>query len=159
MLRFLVFLSLAVSLYSCRQEFQKEKERIEALNAMQQTDVDFSNRSKEAGMRKAFLEYIDNDGVLLRSERLPIVGADAVDFISSVNDSLFTLTWAPRGGDISRASDMGYTYGIYQMQIGDSLHKGTYVTIWKKQSDGNWKFVLDSGNEGTGETASTTAPQ
>ena len=110
-------------------------------------------------MRKAFLEYIDNEGVLLRSERLPIIGADAVDFISSVNDSLFTLTWSPRGGDIARASDMGYTYGTYEMQIGDSLHKGTYVTIWKKQPDGNWKFVLDSGNEGTGEADSTNAPQ
>jgi ketosteroid isomerase-like protein len=25
---------------------------------------------------------------------------------------------------------------------------GTYVSIWKKDQFGNWKFVLDTGNEG-----------
>lgn len=25
---------------------------------------------------------------------------------------------------------------------------GKYVTIWEKQSNGSWKFVLDCGNEG-----------
>ena len=28
--------------------------------------------------------------------------------------------------------------------------EGTYVTIWKKDADGNWKFVLDTGNQGLG---------
>ena len=36
------------------------------------------------------------------------------------------------------------------MQTGDSARRGTYVTIWKKQANGRWKFVLDSGNEGVG---------
>jgi len=45
---------------------------------------------------------------------------------------------------------MGYTYGIYALALNqnDSLSFGTYVSIWKKQKDGTWKFVLDSGNEG-----------
>jgi hypothetical protein len=34
----------------------------------------------------------------------------------------------------------------------DSLSKeeknyGVYVTVWKKQSDNSWKFVLDGGND------------
>jgi ketosteroid isomerase-like protein len=29
-----------------------------------------------------------------------------------------------------------------------SKSQGKYVTIWKKQADGSWKFVLDGGNEG-----------
>ena len=32
-----------------------------------------------------------------------------------------------------------------------SMQRGTYVTIWKKDADGTWKWVLDSGNEGLGE--------
>jgi ketosteroid isomerase-like protein len=30
----------------------------------------------------------------------------------------------------------------------DTFFAGTYVSIWKKQPDGKWKFILDSGNEG-----------
>lgn len=129
-------------------QFKKEQERINAINAMQQTDVDFSNLSRDSGMKKAFLSFIDNEGVLLRPGKAPIIGADAVDFITSINDSSFTLTWQPGGADIAQGGDMGYTYGIYEMKLGDSTHKGTYVTVWKKQADGAWKFCLDSGNEG-----------
>ncbi|MFT3702521.1 MAG: nuclear transport factor 2 family protein [Agriterribacter sp.] len=138
-------------LTACKDyRFKKEEERIKALNEIQQTDVDFSNRSKEAGMKKAFLEYMRNDGVLLRPGRMPIIGASAVEFISNVNDTSFSLTWQPQGADVSQSADMGYTYGIYSMKMGDSLFKGTYVTIWQKE-DGKWKFSLDTGNEGTGE--------
>ncbi|MFT3747863.1 MAG: hypothetical protein QM768_06075 [Agriterribacter sp.] len=131
--------------------FKNDEKRIEALNSMQQADIDFSNRSKEAGMKKAFLEYMDEEGVMLRPQRMPVIGAAAVDLISSLNDSSLILTWHPIGANMSKAADLGYTYGIYTMQMGDATYKGTYVTIWQKQEDGSWKFLLDSGNEGTGE--------
>ena len=121
---------------------------MEAFNEMQQTDVDFSNRSKEVGMKKAFLEYIEPDGVLLQPNSMPVTGADAIDFISSFSDSSVILTWEPLGGNVAASADFGYTYGVYSMQTGDSTRRGTYVTIWKKQADGRWKFVLDAGNEG-----------
>ena len=135
---------------SCNLQFRENTERMNALNEMQQTDVDFSNRSKEVGMKKAFLEYIEADGVLLQPNSLPVKGADAIDFISSFNDSSVILTWQPVGSDVATSADMGYTYGVYSMQTGDSARRGTYVTIWKKQADGRWKFVLDAGNEGVG---------
>jgi hypothetical protein len=28
------------------------------------------------------------------------------------------------------------------------VRKGTYVSIWKKDENGNWKWVLDTGNPG-----------
>lgn len=147
-----VVIAVGIFCSSCNAnlQFKKEEERIKALNAMQQADVDFSNLSRDSGMRKAFLSFIDDEGVMLRPGRMPIVGADAVDFVSSINDSSFTLTWKPDGADISQSGEMGYTFGVYNMQIGDSSNKGTYVTIWKKNSDGQWKFCLDTGNEGIG---------
>ncbi|HRO46047.1 hypothetical protein [Agriterribacter sp.] len=121
---------------SCNLHFRENTERINALNEMQQTDADFSNRSKEAGFKKAMLEYIEADGILLRPNSMPVAGADAVEWITSLPDSSFILTWQPRGADMAAAADMGYTYGVYSMAAGDSIRHGTYVTIWKKQADG-----------------------
>ena len=153
MKRNLIFFAFALVFLvnaACNLQFRENTERMNALNEMQQTDVDFSNRSKEAGMKKAFLEYIEADGVLLQPNRMPVTGADAIDFISSFSDSSVILTWRPVGGDVATSGDFGYTYGVYRMQTGDSTRRGTYVTIWKKQTDGRWKFVLDAGNEGVG---------
>ena len=114
-------------------------------------DEAFSEVSWKTGMKKAFIEFIDNEGILLRPNHLPIVGADAIDFLSQVNDSSYTLTWKPGGGEIAASADLGYTYGIYKLEMKDTVLRGTYVSIWKKQHDGKWKFVLDCGNEGIGQ--------
>jgi ketosteroid isomerase-like protein len=150
----LILLIVILGFSSCEFEFRKEDKRVKALNEMQQTDVDFSNYSKEKGIKKAFLEYMEDDGVLLRPNKLPIIGADAVEFLSNMNDSLIELTWEPHGGDVSKIGDMGYTYGVYTLKDSENISKGTYVTIWRKQKDGNWKFVLDTGNQGIGEVES-----
>jgi ketosteroid isomerase-like protein len=122
------------------------------ITELQIVDSEFSDYSKQHGMRKAFLEYIDDDGVMMKDQSLPIKGARAIDLISSMNDSLVTMTWEPEGGDIAASGDIGYTYGIYEMRdTGNNVQRGTYVTIWKKQKDGKWKFVLDSGNQGLGD--------
>jgi len=149
-MRFLILATIVLAA-SCNLKFKKNEERIRALNSMQQADVDFSNVSKEKGMRKAFLEYLEDDGVLLRPNHYPILGADAIEFISSVNDSSFSLTWRPSGADVAQSGDMGYTYGVYTLKSADTTLHGTYVTVWHKNKEGKWKFVLDTGNEGVGE--------
>jgi ketosteroid isomerase-like protein len=131
-------------------DVQKTPDARAAKQEMIETDRAFSEFSKKHGMKKAFIEYIDDDGVLLRPNHLPIIGAYAIDFLTQVNDSSYTLTWRPSAGAVSASADLGYTYGIYDLQLPDTNISGTYVSIWKKQADGKWKFVLDSGNEGVG---------
>ncbi len=134
--------------FSCRQKnnIQQKKSPYEIVKA----DEAFSDLSKKEGMKMAFIEYIDNNGVLLRPDHMPIIGANAIDFLSQSNDSLYQLTWKPSGGDIATSGDLGYTFGIYTLTMKDTVMKGTYVSIWKKQKNGKWKFVLDSGNDGLG---------
>lgn len=122
----------------------ESKWRADILN----TDKEFSNMSKQQGMKKAFIEYMDNDGILLRPGHLPIVGANAIEYLSEQNDSSFILTWVPDIAQVAASGDLGYSYGIYNLQLQDTTLQGTYVSIWKKQKDGKWKFVLDTGNPG-----------
>lgn len=113
------------------------------------TDMEFSTMSRQVGMKKAFLQYMDDEAILLRPDNKPVIGADAIDFISTLDDSTYTLTWRPSGAQIASSGDLGYTFGIYTLLLPDTTLTGTYVNIWKKRSNGEWKFVLNSNNPGT----------
>jgi len=121
--------------------------------ALMETDRKFSDLSVEKGMKNAFIEYIDSNGVLLRPNLMPIVGAHAIDYLIQQNDTSYKLNWEPQKVFVSKSADMGYTYGLYALHPNgiDTVIYGTYVSIWKKQDDGSWKFVLDTGNEGAEE--------
>ena len=152
--KILLFTITVIFLGSCIIPNNKEpKADAFAKMEMMQTDREFSKMSEEKGMKTAFIEYIDSNGVLLRPNRLPIIGADAIDFLIQQNDSDFTMTWEPKNGAIARSGELGYTYGIYAIRPTnkDTILYGTYVSIWKKERNGTWKYVLDSGNEGIGD--------
>jgi hypothetical protein len=139
---------------SCARK-SDQANKADAFAKMEMMDADrrFSKLSAPKGMKAAFIEFIDSNGVLLRPGHLPIAGADAVDFLVQQNDTDYTMTWEPSNGYIAKSGELGYTYGVYALRpsIKDTIIYGTYVSIWKKEKGGTWKFVLDSGNEGIGE--------
>jgi ketosteroid isomerase-like protein len=125
-----------------------EREKLQLMDA----DRNFSKISMEKGLKTAFMEYIDSNGVLLRPGYLPLVGGDAVDFLSQLPENDYTMQWEPTGGDVAKSGEMGYTFGTFKItpvKIDTTIY-GTYVSVWKKQADGSWKLALDSGNEGIG---------
>lgn len=144
----LIIANICFLLASCDLSFPKKDERLDALNDMQQTDADFADMAREQGYQKAFLAFTEDEAVLLRDNFLPIIGADAVQYITNINDSSFRMTWEPHGGDVSGAGDMGFTFGVYEMQTDAERQSGTYVTIWRKQKDGTWKYILNADTQG-----------
>jgi ketosteroid isomerase-like protein len=146
---FLILISLALT--GC-DETKKHERRVKDLLEI---DRQFSKESADNGSHSAFLKYIDDSCVLLRPNRYPIIGRDNIAAMFSNPDTSFVLSWEPILADVSKSNDLGYTYGIYRVQMdspdGSVVEKkGTYVTIWKKQKNGEWKFVLDTGNQGLG---------
>jgi ketosteroid isomerase-like protein len=126
-------------------------------NELIETDLAFSRLSQEKGIKYAFIKYAADSVVILREKSYPQIGKYALlKRFESFSDSGFVLTWEPLFADIARSGELGYTYGIYTSVSSDSTGKlltgkGTYVSIWKKDQDGQWKYVLDTGNEGLGE--------
>jgi len=123
---------------------------IDYKSGMLETDRAFSKMSEEKGMKTAMLNFMDGKGVLLRPNTMPLVGGNAVDYISQSNDTSYIMTWEPSGGSVGKSGDLGYTYGVYSLKPKnqDTVFYGTYVSVWKRQEDGKWKFVLETGNEG-----------
>ena len=142
-------LLVAISIISCTIKKPVEIS-VNYKSGMMEADREFSKMSEEKGIKKASMHYIDDKGVLLRPFSVPLVGGNAVDFISQGNDSSYLLTWEPSGGNVARSGDMGYTYGSYSRRSKnkDIILYGTYTRIWKRLDDGKWKFVLETGNEG-----------
>jgi len=149
---FLPFFITILLISSCKNK-KDIKATVANKKELMEVDRAFSRLSEEKGMKNAFIEYIDSNGVLLRPDLMPIIGANAIDYLIQLNDTGFTLTWEPNNGDIAASGDMGYTYGIYAMRprSKDTTIYGTYTSIWKKEKSGKWKFVLDTGNEGIGD--------
>jgi ketosteroid isomerase-like protein len=110
--------------------------------------------SVKEGMFKAFLAYVAEDGVVLRDNSFPDIGKAAMEKrFSGKYDTAFILSWEPLFEKISESGDLGYTYGLHSntdKKTGE-VTRGTYITVWQKQSDGSWKYVLDSGTQGLPE--------
>lgn len=114
-------------------------------------DKAFSTLCKEKGMNYAFLYYAAEEGVILRTNSMPVIGKNKIKQLFQNDDSNIEFTWKPLYAEVAKSGDLGYTYGTYKINTGKSEQKGTYVSIWKKNANGEWKFVLDSGNEGLGK--------
>ena len=144
-----ILLILLVNVTACTK-----KTSMESHETLLETDRLYSALSVKQGMNAAFLAMFDSAGVKLQTNHLPIVGFENIKaFLRSGNDSSFTLTWEPMFAKLASSGDMGYTYGTYKIadKATDSItSQGTYVTIWGKDSSGQWKVLLDTGNEGLG---------
>lgn len=132
----------------CQMDRQNVKE--ELMNV----DRAFSQLSSDKGSIEAFYSYMADDGIVLPKKGHPLNKDKYREIISQEKaaDVKTTLTWEPIFSDVSESKDIGYTHGKYELIITDSTGTknttyGYYITIWKKQTDGSWKFVFDAGNE------------
>ncbi len=144
-----VIIIILFSILSCSKNTKKLPAGV-----LLQTDRDFSAMSVKDGMFKAFLFYIDEEGVILRNNSFPSKGRETLrKRFAGKSDTSFTLSWEPLEEKISESGDLGYTYGIYTNtdKVTGEITKGTYITVWQKQKSGNWNFVLDTGTQGLSE--------
>lgn len=132
--------------HSCKstnsEEVKIDKWKQEIVDA----EAAFAKMANEYGMNKAFAAYAANDAVLMRGNQI-ISGREAIVEFMQNQDSK-ELAWKPEYIDVSNSGDLGYSYGYYTFAYPDSSGtsvevKGVFHTVWKRQQDGNWKFVWD----------------
>jgi ketosteroid isomerase-like protein len=113
------------------------------LSDLVQAEISFSSAAGEKGIREAFLAFLAEHSLVFRP--LPVDGRKTYE--ESPADS-GTLSWYPVIADISRTGDLGYTTGPYEYRSeksGDPVRRGNYASVWRRQSDGIWKVILDCG--------------
>lgn len=103
--------------------------------------------------REQFLSFIADVTTFNGGTRNELHGRDAVmkewsDFFAPDGP---TLTWTPIKGEVIGAGDVGYTTGrsVLRQKGPDGKvteRRGQYLTVWRKQADGTWKVVFDTGS-------------
>lgn len=114
------------------------------LRSLVETERAFSRTAADKGIRDSFLAYLADDGVLFRPK--PVNGKQ---FLQGRPARPGLLSWEPTFAYVARAGDMGYDTGPWEFREKGPQDKpvgyGYFVTVWKKQADGTWKFVVDIG--------------
>ena len=144
-----LFLALTIigCLTGCGKTLKTQNDKDSLLNI----DRQFSKLSAEKGIYTAFDTFMADSAIMYRENGLPMKGRTEIRDILS-KDVGGTLLWEPFFADIASSGNPGYTLGEYEHSFTDSTGQkqsafGNYVTIWRKQADGNWKFVFDAGTK------------
>lgn len=116
-----------------------------ARDAVLAADRAFAARAANESPTAAFAAYIAPDGVMLGGPTGMSCGAAVMreTFAGTVAGD---LVWTPRIGDAASSGDLGFTVGVARARSGGETHGSKYLTIWRRQPDGAWRFVADGGN-------------
>ncbi len=115
-----------------------------------EADRAFARATAENGL-EGFASFLVEDVWFLPDGAPFTKGKQAVvkSWLSLLSDLETSLTWEPVKADAS--GDLGYTVGQYVLSgktpEGKAfVERGKYITVWKKQANGEWKVVIDGGN-------------
>lgn len=142
----LTLISIVLAIWSCQSTTPDQGEDWKA--EVTETEKAFAQMAKDSGLHKAFVHFAAPDGVIQRN-RTVLRGKKAIsEYYEGRYATEPTLEWTPEFVDVSSSGDLAYTYGPYRFITVDStgtenVATGIFHTVWKRQSDGSWKYVWD----------------
>ncbi|HYJ37322.1 MAG TPA: DUF4440 domain-containing protein [Chitinophagaceae bacterium] len=140
-----LFMSMII-LYSCNnQQVDKEAEGKKLMELSREW-----SKSAATGDTAKILSYWADDAMVMPPGQPPLTGKDAIRemVVGSSKIPGFKISWEPKSVVVSESGDLAYLLEENEISFNDSLgnaivQKNKAVTIWKKQSDGSWKNVVD----------------
>ena len=127
--------------------------------ALMQTSREWA-RAVAAGDLESALAFWSDDAVVMPPGQPSVVGKAAIrEFLRrTLAIPGFSITWEPEQASVASGGDIGYMIernrvtvidasGVYREQFGKA------VTVWRKESNGAWRCVVDTWNENPTERA------
>jgi ketosteroid isomerase-like protein len=114
------------------------------LQMLAETEKSFARFAAEKDTKSAFLEFAAPDGILFQPNAV-----NAKTYWNARGASKGLLSWQPSFADISSNGMLGWTTGPWEFRPkgkdDNPVAFGEFVTLWQKQPDGKFRFVLDIG--------------
>lgn len=102
------------------------------------------------GNIESILSYWADNAVMISPFEPTKIGKEAIRQMveESLNTPGFSITWEPLSASVSKSGDMGYLIEENRMSWLDEdgnevIMQNNVLTVWRKDSDGNWKNVVD----------------
>ncbi|HEX8263822.1 MAG TPA: nuclear transport factor 2 family protein [Pyrinomonadaceae bacterium] len=115
-----------------------------ALNEVVAAEKAFAAMAAEKGTNPAFVEYAAPEGLVFNQK--PV---NARDFYGKRPANSSLLAWSPNFAGISYTGELGFTTGNWSFHPKGKTDAptafGEFATVWKRQPDGKYKFVVDMG--------------
>jgi len=115
-------------------------------------DADFAQAVADRN-RERFLSFVADVTTFNGGSPSELHGRDAVwkEWSAFFSADGPTLSWTPTRAEVVGAGDLGYTTGrsVFRGKGPDGKmaeRQGEYVTVWRKQKDGSWKVIFDTGS-------------
>jgi len=111
-----------------------------------------SEWSKAAGARDVdkTVSYYAAEAVVMPPNIPALTTREAIRGLwqSMLGSPGFSGGWKATGVDVARSGDLAYVTGTYEFTERDAgggpmTDKGKFLEVWKKQTDGSWKCVVD----------------
>ena len=123
--------------------------------ALRQTEETWNKEFATKDTAKLVAHYSE-DATLMAPGMPAAHGKAAISKVLTemVGDAALQLKFQAARVEVAKGGDMAYTEGTYTMTMTDPKSKkpmsdhGSYVTVYKKQSDGSWKAVSDIASSG-----------
>jgi len=155
-MRYTFLISLSIFIFSCNSNQQTSNSLTETSDSLRlqliNVDKSWSEHSLQKGYHKSRIDFADDAAIDLLEGEMPLHGINEIkEYAASHPDSAFTLTWEPLRCEVAASGELGYTFGGWTMKTKskggkDTLLFGDYMTVWKRQPDGSWKYIVDGGN-------------
>jgi ketosteroid isomerase-like protein len=141
MLRWTIALMLAVAVIPIQSDIPMP------LAAMAQTEREFAKAATVVGWRDAFLAYFADDAIAFSPG--VVRAKDGLRKQPSTPFSVSELVWEPRTGDVAASGELGWLTGpstsVNRKAAEPITRYGCYLSVWRKQADGQWRVFIDVG--------------
>ena len=110
----------------------------------------FCTMAKVQGLLAAFQHFAAPEVAFIDTDPRKWRGPAAVLERIGPDQPGVNMNWAASFTDVSDDGTLGYNYGRYELKQSKpdgtvSVHTGWFLTIWKRQPDGSWRYVMDNG--------------
>jgi ketosteroid isomerase-like protein len=88
-----------------------------------------------------YASFLNPHSRIQRNGHLPSTNADTIKAWIAQTD--ISLKWKSAGAGVASSGDLGFTYGVLEMNTDKSGSIGHYVRIWRKQPDFKWYIIME----------------